>query len=276
MIDTHIHFWCLVRGDYHWLKPTNHTLYRDYVPDEVQSSWDQHGIEGVIAVQAAQTIEETEYLLSLAQQNDRIVGVVGTLDLHSSDTPRIYERLRQNPQFVGIRYSLLGAQTQVSHFSAPFLANVRMFAADDFPVDLLMKPTHVPSFLRLLDQVPDLTTVANHLGSPNFDEPLQPWADAMSELAQHPKAMCKISGMITQVGGYHPEILRDAVQHLVQCYGAQRLMFGSDWPVALTAGSYDEVVQLYADVLPPSLREDERALMSRENAIRCYLKRMRP
>ncbi len=276
MIDTHIHFWRLVRGDYHWLKPANQTLYRDYVPDEVQSSWDQHGIEGVIAVQAAQTIEETEYLLSLAQQNDRIIGVVGTLDLNSSDTPRIYERLRQNPQFVGIRYSLLGAQTQVNHFSAPFLANVRMFAADDFPVDLLMKPTHVPNLLRLLDKVPDLTTVANHLGSPNFDEPLQPWADAMSELAQHPKAMCKISGMITQVGGYHPEILRDAVQHLVQCYGAQRLMFGSDWPVALTAGSYDEVVQLYADVLPPSLREDERALMSRENAIRCYLKRMRP
>ncbi len=270
MIDTHCHLWAIERGDYHWLKPSNPILYRDFLPEHVQPAWINNEISGVIAVQAAPTVAETEYLLELAESHDSIIGVVGTLDLTSRDTPGVYQRLRQSPYFVGIRYSLSGSDTDQWEISDVVLDNLAMMAKDGFPIDLLMKPHNVPYIMRLLEEVPQLITVANHLGSPPYKESYQPWADQMAELAKHPLAMCKLSGMITQVGGYHPELLRRHVQHLVECFGIDRLLFGSDWPVALMAGSYDEVVRLFYDVLPVSLHETELRKMEYENAVRCY------
>ena len=152
-----------------------------------------------------------------------------------------------------IRYSLNGLDTDQLVLSNHVIDNLTMMANDAFPIDLLMKAESVPYILRLLDEVPQLQVVANHLGSPKYQESFQHWADRMAELAKHPMAMCKLSGMITQVGGYHPELLRKHVYHLIECFGVDRLLFGSDWPVALMAGSYDEIVQLLYDTLPDYL-----------------------
>lgn len=269
-IDTHCHFWKIDRGDYSWLKPSNQTLYQDYLPEHFHSSWKKNGVEGVIAVQAAPTIEETEYLLELAEKNEQVIGVVGTLPLISKEMIGIYERLRKNPYFVGVRYTLNSYDTDQWEISEQLIENLNVMAEDGFPIDLLMKAENMPYILRLLEKVPELKIVVNHLGSPAFTDEDELWVQQITKLSQHSYANCKLSGMITQIGGYDPGKARDYVQHLVDSFGVKRLMFGSDWPVLLTAGSFDQVINLFHDVLPKSLTEAELQKIRMENAIDCY------
>ncbi len=149
MIDTHCHLWAIERGDYQWLKPSNPILYRDYLPEHVQPACIHNEISGVIAVQAAPTVAETEYLLQLAESHDSIIGVIGTLDLTSRETTGVYQRLRLSPYFVGIRYSLSGSDTDHWEISDVVLENLVMMAKDGFPIDLFMNPygsTRIPKY----------------------------------------------------------------------------------------------------------------------------------
>src|SRR5690625_407719 len=269
-IDTHCHFWKIDRGDYDWLKPDNETLYKDYVPEHIQSSWKKNGVRGCIAVQAAATIEETKFFLELAERHEQVLGVVGSLPLSSKEAPSLYHKLRQNPYFIGVRYTLNSSDTDQWKISEQLIDNLNLMAQDGFPIDLLMNADNIPYVLRLLDKVPELKTIVNHLGSPSFTDENELWFSQMAKLSQHPHVRCKLSGMITQVGGYHPHLLRKYVHHLVENFGVSRVMFGSDWPVLLTAGSFDEVTRLFHDVLPASLIETELENIRVNNAIDCY------
>ncbi|NGP44898.1 amidohydrolase family protein [Bacillaceae bacterium SIJ1] len=270
MIDTHVHFWQLSRRDYLWIKPENQTLYRDYLLEDVEEYLAKNHISGVIAVQAAHTVDETKYLLELAVKHEQIIGVVGYLDLEASATIKLYEQLRKNPYFVGIRYTLHGFNTDQWEISNQLLENLTIMAKDGFPIDLLMNAGNVPYISRLLEKVPHLKVVVNHLGAPLYHDSFQPWAEGMRNIAEHPKAMCKLSGMISQTKGNQPEIFKKYVAHLIDCFGSDRLLFGSDWPVALLGGNYDEVVHMFREVLPDHLDESQLNNILFENAKRCY------
>lgn len=270
-IDSHVHFWKLDRGDYHWLRPENKILYRDYVPSDLLSAEETAGVKGFIAVQAAPTVAETEYLLELAAEHERIIGVVGWLDPFSDSFADEYGLLRNNPQFVGIRLDRSVFERCQEGVPGNLIENLRLLEEDGFPVDLLITPEYMPAVLQCLKHLPNLKAVINHLGSPPIrDGALQPWNDYMHKLSKYPNVYCKWSGMITPAEGMNPDKLEPYIRITAVLFGPDRILFGGDWPVALLAGSYTEVVDLFEQLLPNYWNEAELHQVRFSNALKFY------
>jgi L-fuconolactonase len=270
-LDSHVHFWKLERGDYHWLNPSNGVLYHNYLPADLLSLDDAAKARGFIAVQAAPTVAETEYLLELAEKNERILGVVGWLDPFTDSFEDQYRRLRSNLQFVGIRLDRTVFGPNSGQISDQLLVNLRLMEKDGFPVDLLIGPENMPNVLQYLKLVPHLKATINHLGGPPIRiGELDPWLTYMGELSTFPNVYCKWSGMITPAGGMNPELLAPYIRHTAELFGPHRIMFGSDWPVALLAGTYGDVVQLFEQLLPEEWDDKARARTRMDNALAFY------
>ncbi len=270
-IDSHVHFWKLKRGDYHWLKPDSKLLYRDFTPSEIFELAATADVQGFIAVQAASTVAETEFLLELAEQHDRVIGVVGWLDLFSESFRDEYGLLRNNPRFVGIRLDRSIFEECTERVPDLLLEHLRLLEEDGFTVDLLIRPDNMQGVIQCLRHVPQLKAVGNHLGIPPYREGvMEPWAEYIDDLSRFPNVYCKWSGMITQAAGLNNQQLASYIHHTSERFGANRIMFGSDWPVALQAGSYKDVVDLFEQLLPDQWGVMERKQVRMANALAFY------
>jgi L-fuconolactonase len=272
-IDSHQHYWKVDRGDYHWMTPQVPILYRDYLPADLKPSRIAHGIDKTVVVQAAQTIAETDFLLELAAANDSIAGVVGWLDLDSPGFPHQFERYRNSAKFIGIRPMLQDVPDDGWILRPHVLASLRLIAETDFPFDFLTYTRHLPFVLQVLEAVPRLRAVIDHISKPNILEgQLEPWKQLMTQASQYKNLYCKLSGMITEADHRHwtGSDLRPYVEHVVKCFGPDRIMFGSDWPVCLLAGSYGQVITALRDILSPILDEGTERKIFGANAARFY------
>ncbi|NOU71985.1 amidohydrolase family protein [Paenibacillus sp. LMG 31458] len=266
-LDSHVHFWRLERGDYHWLKPSNPVLYQNYLPSDLFGLEDNNALRGIIAVQAAPTVAETEFLLEMAGKDERILGVVGWLDPFADSFADEYRRLRNNRQFVGIRLDRSVFEQCKEQVPYCLIAHLRLLEEDGFPIDLLIGPELIPTVLKYLKYVPHLKAVINHLGGPPIQSgDLEPWSANIDELSSFPNVYCKWSGMITPAGGMNLHLLKPYIRHTAERFGPNRIMFGSDWPVALMAGTYHDVVQLFEQLLPEQWSDKERANVRMHNA----------
>lgn len=272
-LDSHVHFWQLARGDYRWLKPGNAALYRDYVPDDLFAAASGCDMEGFIAVQAAATTAETAYLLALSDRHERIAGVVGYLNPLADSFAEDYGRLRRHPRFAGIRIDrAIVEPCRQEPAPARLLANLALLERDGLAVDLLIGPADMPVVAGWLARLPRLKAAINHIGSPDVRRgELEPWATRMGELASFPRVYCKWSGLITAAGGADAEALAPYIGRTAELFGPSRILFGSDWPVALTAGTYRDVVRLFERLLPQAWSESERDGARRANARRFYM-----
>ncbi|MDQ0338324.1 L-fuconolactonase [Caldalkalibacillus uzonensis] len=272
-IDAHQHFWKLERGDYFWLTPELEEIYRDFLPQDLKSHLERCGIEKTIVVQATSTVEETEFLLSLYAETDFIAGVVGWLDLESETFPQDFDRYRQRQGFVGIRPMLQDLADDKWILRPQVVENISRLVENDFPIDLLIYPRHLPVIKALLQRFPRLRAVIDHLAKPNIaKQEMHPWQEHLAEIANYPNVMCKLSGMITEADHqkWAPDDLRPYVSHALEVFGVERVMFGSDWPVCLLAGQYEEVYQALAANLPASLSAKEADKIFGQNAMRFY------
>ena len=272
-IDAHQHYWKLSRGDYGWLTPDMGVLYRDYLPANLVPILERHNIDKTVLVQAAPTIAETDYMLSLAAENETIGGVVGWLDMADPDFSRLFEQYRQEPAFVGIRPMLHDLSDDAWVIQPVVLENLRVLTAHDFPFDFLVRPQHLPHVLQVLERVPNLRAVIDHIAKPNIKaRQFEPWASQLKAIAQHENVYCKLSGMVTEADHDHwtPADLTPYVEHTVACFGLERVMFGSDWPVSLLAAPYDAVIGALEEVLAPELDEASSAQVFGGNAGRFY------
>jgi L-fuconolactonase len=271
-LDSHVHFWKLERGDYHWLKPTNPVLYQNYMPSDLLGLENAHVLRGIIAVQAAPTIAETEFLLELAGQNEQILGVVGWLDPLKDSFVDEFQRLRYNPKFVGIRLDRSVFDRCKEEVPDQLIAHLRLLEEVGFPIDLLIGPEQMPTVIKCLNSVPLLKAVINHLGGPPIRTgEIDIWSDCINALSVFPNVQCKWSGMITPAEGMNPERLAPYIRHTAERFGPHRIMFGSDWPVALIAGSYDDVVQMFEQLMSDQWSDEERANVRMHNAKVFYL-----
>ncbi|UQZ81182.1 Amidohydrolase [Paenibacillus konkukensis] len=271
-LDSHVHFWRPARGDYGWLKPDNSNLYRDFTPEQLLPHLTAGAVRGCIAVQAAPTDAETDELLSLADDHPWIVGVVGSLDPFAAEAAYAarYERLRERRRFSGVR--LGGEQLErIARCGGEAVRRLRRWAEDRFAVDLLVRAHQLEHVLAVMRQAPELHAAVNHLGGPPYgdEQGRLSWERRMSALALYPNVMVKISGMLTSAGN-RPELLRPYAAHLLEAYGPDRLMFGSDWPVATQNGGYRDVLMLFEQVLPAGLTERERSAVRFDSARRFY------
>jgi L-fuconolactonase len=272
-IDGHQHFWKADRGDYHWMSPAVPVLCRDYLPTDLLPHLVKHGITRTILVQAAQTVAETDYLLALAAQNTFIAGVVGWLDMDSVNFPRQFELYRENPNFIGLRPMLQDIPDPAWIIRPQVLNSLQLVADADFPFEFLTYTRHLPYVLQALESVSSLRAVIDHVSKPEIKEHrLEPWKQLMAQAAQHANLYCKLSGMITEADHerWSVEDLRPYIEHAVDCFGWNRIIFGSDWPVCLLAGTYDQVIEALMEVLRSRMDATSEARLFGLNAANFY------
>jgi len=272
-IDGHQHFWRVERGDYHWMDASAPVLCRDYLPDDLRPLLTRHAIDRTILVQAAQTLAETDFLLELAAKNEFIAGVVGWLDMDRDDFPGQFAHYRKKPKFIGLRPMLQDLKDDEWILRPKVLKSLQLVAEADFSFEFLTHTRHLPYVLKVLEAVGPMRAVIDHISKPEIRlQKLEPWKTYVAQLAQHGNLRCKLSGMITEADhqDWSTETLRPYIDHVVDCFGWDRVIFGSDWPVCLLAGSYDQVVQVLTDVLGTRMGEMEERKLFGQNAALFY------
>ena len=272
-VDAHFHCWRLDRADYGWLTPALAPIYRDVSIDDWRREAAPLGVRHGIVVQAAPTEAETRFLLAQARRHDdAVLGVVGWLDLLAADAPaRIATLVRAEPKLRGLR-PMLQDIADADWILQPALAPaLDAIAAHGLVFDALVKPLHLPRIEALARRHPALAIVIDHGAKPDIAAcEWQPWADAITALSALPNIACKLSGLLTEAGPRPPRgAARRWCDHLLQAFGPQRLLWGSDWPVLELAASYrdwwDDTRSLLAGLSP-----DERAAVLGGNARRVY------
>jgi L-fucono-1,5-lactonase len=271
-IDSHQHFWSLQRGDYGWLTPELEVLYRDFLPPDLQPMLKAAGVQRTILVQAATTVAETDYLLDLADKHAFIAGVVGWVGMDDLQTALAdINRLQNNPRFLGIRPMIQNIADPDWMLRDSLTSIFEQLIAQNLRFDALVLPPHLENLRTLLNRHPQLQCVIDHAAKPNIAEASwQPWADNMVALAQGTNSYCKLSGLLTEAGARtDDDALQPYIAHLLKCFGAQRLMWGSDWPVLTLAGEYNDWLQ-QSERLLQHLPDTERAAIFGDTATTFY------
>ncbi len=239
-IDAHQHFWQLSRGDYEWLTPDLAPLYRDFMPADLAPFLKEAGIDGTILVQAAPTQAETKFMLRIAQDNDFILGVVGWVDFNAANAPDLIADLAKNPKLVGLRPMIQDISDDAWVLSPNIKPAFEAMIAHDLTFDALTLPRHLPNLQKLLARHPELKVVIDHCSKPAIrDNLIDDWAKHMATLARDTSAFCKLSGLVTEArADWSVTDLQPYVDHLLDCFGPFRLIWGSDWPVCTLASDY--------------------------------------
>jgi L-fuconolactonase len=273
-IDAHQHFWRLARGDYGWLTPALAPIYRDFEPPDLAPLLARGGVDGTVLVQAAPTVAETCFLLELAAATPFVAGVVGWAPLDAPDAADVVGELAADPRLRGLR-PMLHDLPDVDWMLRPALtAGLRAIAARDLVFDALVRPAHLPNLRRLLAHHPDLRVVIDHGAKPDIAGGRRSsgarWAENMARLARDTRAWVKLSGLVTEDGlAWSVERLRPYVDHLLDHFGPDRMIFGSDWPVVTLRAGYEEWLAA-ADALLGGLERSARDRIFGLNAVACY------
>lgn len=262
MIDSHHHFWRYDPKEYGWISESMAALRRDFLPTDLLRETQAAGIDGVVSVQARQTLDETGWLLEMAEQNDFIRGVVGWVPLVSDRVRQDLERFAGHPKLKAVRHVLQDEADDNYALRDNFNRGISLLKEFNLRYDILIFERHLPQSIELVDRHPDLTFVLDHIAKPRIREGiLSPWQQNMRELAKRPNVYCKLSGMATEADprAWTPSQLRPYAEVALEAFGPQRMMFGSDWPVCLLAVGYvrwAKVVREFAVSL--SAAEQER------------------
>lgn len=270
-IDAHQHFWSLARGDYGWLTPELKPIYRDFLPDDLKPLLDLAGIGGTVLVQAAPSLAETEFLLSIAEQRAFVRGVVGWVDFEGADAPEQIARLAGHSALVGLRPMIQDIADPDWMLRDTLTPAFEAMQAHDLTFDALVLPKHLPNLRRLLTRHPALRVVIDHGAKPPIrDGCLTGWAEDMAALAAETGAWCKLSGLLTEAGDtWRTEDLKPYADHLLSRFGPDRLVWGSDWPVCTLAGNYARWLKA-TDALLAGIPAVDRDAILGGNAVRAY------
>lgn len=270
-IDAHHHFWRYNRAEYGWIDDRMSQIRRDCLPADLEREIRGGQIDGVITVQARQSLDETKWLLDLADAREWIRGVVGWVPLISPDVAEMLDRFAANAKFRAVRH-VLQDEPDAYMQSAEFNRGLGLLARRQLAYDILIKERQLPAAIELVDRHPDQTFVLDHLAKPRIaDRMLSPWREHLRELAARPNTFCKLSGMVTEAGydTWTPGQLQPFVEAALEAFGPKRLMFGSDWPVCLVACEYARWTDLVRSFIA-SLTPTEQADIMGRTAQRAY------
>lgn len=238
-IDSHQHFWTVSNGTALWPTPEEGSIYRDYAPADLTPELELTGVGGTVLVQSDPLEAHTRELLTLARAHDFILGVVGWLDLESLDIPNRIEEFAADPKPVGLRAMIHNIPDIEWMLNPDLELAFDSMIAHDLTFDALVRPQHLRALLKFCERYADLRVVIDHGAKPRIRQrDFSDWAARMRTLARETNAWCKISGLVTEAGSADPDMLKPYVDHLVDCFGPQRLLWGSDWPVCEGICSY--------------------------------------
>ncbi len=271
-IDAHQHFWQYDAHRDAWITDEMSVLKRDFLPSDLLPELSANGIDGTIAVQADQSERETQFLLDLAAQQSAILGVVGWVDLKS---PSLADRLEYFAPFeklCGFRHVVQAEPDDRFMLREDFQRGIGMLAEFGFTYDILIYPKQLPAAIELVQKFPKQPFIIDHLGKPEIKGArISEWAGQMRTIAQSPNVYCKVSGLITEADWqmWRAEEFRPYLDVVFDAFGPDRLIFGSDWPVCLLAGTYSRVKQLLVDYLA-DFPENDRTKIFGVNAVHFY------
>ena len=224
-------------------------LKQDYLPPNLALLTKATGIDGTVAVQARQTLAETEWLLDLADRYALIKGVVGWLDLCSPHLPDQLARFAGHPKLCGIRHVVQDEPDDQFMLREEFVRGIGLLAGHNLTYDILIYPRHLPAACELVARFPDQPFVLDHIAKPCIkDGRLEPWGAGIRRLAAMPNVFCKVSGMVTEADwqDWQQIDFQPYLELVFEAFGPERIMFGSDWPVCTVAASYAAVLDLVA------------------------------
>ncbi len=262
-IDAHQHFWIYNQREYGWIDEPMASIRRDFLPAELKPQLQKNGFHGSVLVQVRQTLDETRWLLELAENNPFILGVVGWADLRSPRLRAELESFAGNPKLVGIRHIV---QSEPDDFllQPDFLRGISILEEFDLVYDILIYTKHLPIAAEFVRRFPRQCFVLDHLAKPPIKSgSVDLWARGMRELASFPNVYAKVSGLVTEADcrTWKPEDIRPYLDVAFECFGARRLMIGSDWPVCTVAASYTRVVNLVENYLNGLAAEEREAVL---------------
>ena len=263
-IDAHQHFWRYDRREYGWIDDSMAALRRNFLPADLKPELQRSRFQGCVAVQARQTLDETPWLLELAERAPFILGVVGWVDLRS---PRLRFELKsfaRNSKLVGVRHVVQSEPDERFLLQPDFLRGIAMLGEFDLAYDILIYPRHLPAAAEFVARFPRQRFVLDHLAKPpiksgDFDS----WARGIRGLASFPNVFCKVSGLVTEADwqAWKPEDMRPYLDVAFECFGPGRLMIGSDWPVCTVAAPYSRVMDVVKNYISKYAAEERNAVL---------------
>lgn len=272
-LDAHNHFWKYDPKEYDWISEEMAVIQKDFMPKDLEKVQRKLGFDGTIAVQARQTLEETRALLKFADQNDRIKGVVGWVDLRSPELSKQLLEFAPHPKFVGVRHVVQAEPDDRFVMREDFRQGISQLAAHGLTYDILTFPKQLPAALELVKEFPEQPFVIDHISKPFIkDQVIGKWATDIQAFRNQKHVMCKLSGMVTEADwkNWKSSDLLPYMTIALEAFGADRLMIGSDWPVCLVAGTYEEVMGVVIDFIS-SLTESEQSAILGDNCAQFYL-----
>jgi len=276
IIDSHHHFWDPKFRNYPWMAgDILDPIRKRFDQDDFEPLLKQHGIDGTIIVQTVSDMAETTEFLAVAKSWERIKGVVGWVDLAAKDVAAQVDLLKQGSggeKLVGIRHQVHDEPDLEWILRTDVLNGISECHKAGLVYDLLLKEPHMPAAISCVDKLPDVRFVVDHISKPRIlDGELYPWYDLIGELAQRPNVYCKMSGMVTEANwdNWTEENFQPYFNRVLEVFGANRIMYGSDWPVCVIAGGYSKAINL-AKTLTANLSEEENEAIFCKTAIKTY------
>lgn len=271
IIDAHQHFWHFDAGRDTWITDDMAVLRRDFLPADLEPVLAQNGVDGCVAVQAAQSEEETMFLIRMAQTYDIVKGVVGWVDLQSKELPDRLTALSHYPELKGYRH--VAQAEPVDFLTRPAVVQgIRRLAEFGMTYDILIYPTQLKAALHLVRSVPEVNFVIDHLAKPSIKtKDISRWSNFMAEIAKCKNASCKVSGLVTEADwkDWGKKDFFPYLDVVFDHFGPDRLLFGSDWPVCLVAANYTQVKTLVEEYVAP-WGDEVREKVFGGNAVKFY------
>ena len=271
-IDSHHHFWNYDPVEYSWMNEDMGVLKRDFGPSHLKKEINAAEIDGVVSVQASQSLGETDALLEHALAEEFVRGVVGWFPLAEDNVAEIIDPYADNALLKGVRHVVQDEPDDRFILGEAFNRGVSCLEEFGLVYDILIYERQLAPSIEFVDRHPDLVFVLDHVAKPRIgDNVMEPWAALMKQMAERPNVSCKLSGMATEGNweNWTEEQLVSYMEVALDAFGPNRMMFGSDWPVALLAIDYQRWVGIVRQFIS-TLSEDEQAAVEGGTACRVY------
>ncbi|SHJ43211.1 L-fuconolactonase [Arenibacter nanhaiticus] len=271
-IDSHQHFWKYQAVKHTWIDDNMSVIRKDFLPAELKNVYSANGIDGCVAVQADQTLEETDFLLDLAQENDFIKGVVGWVDLRNAEIEDDLSKYAKHPKLKGYRHIVQGEADPNFILRPNFLKGISLLEKYRATYDILVFPHQLGAVLEFVKKFPNQKFVIDHIAKPYIKDGFYDgWALLMQEIGKHENVYCKLSGMTTEADykQWTAEQITPYMELVLNAFGSNRLLFGSDWPVCLVAGNYEKTKAVVTNFIS-NLSPHEQAEIMGKNAVSFY------
>jgi len=272
IIDTHQHFWKYNKIQHDWISDDMAVIRRDFLPQDLKVIYEQNGVDGCIAVQAEQSLEENTFLLEMAQQNNFIKGVIGWVDFKDKQLETKLEIYDDASLLKGYRHIVQAESDPKFLMQKPFLQGIKQLEKRGKIYEILVFPHQLPAVLEFVKHFPNQQFIIDHMAKPYIKEGyIDAWALMLRAIGKYENISCKISGMITEADftSWKIDDLRPYMEVALEAFGTQRILYGSDWPVCLVAGAYSKVLGI-AQTFSQQLSKEEKEHFFYKNAKRIY------